>query len=142
MAPGWGVFVLAVASTVEAGRTGCIVGAVEAGGGADTVATRPAGGGLISNSYPLAACRLARWLPAPVSCGGSGVASGGWGRHSCGPSSRGRAGSGGELAVQGVSLRRWRCWPSSLESFIYGEIQGVEAVEAGGSGAGWWRELA
>ena len=50
---------------------------------------------------------------------------------------------GGELAVQGVSCRRWRCWPSSLESFIYGGIQGVEAVEAGGSGAGgWWRELA
>ena len=103
-------------------------------GGADTVATRPAGGGLLSKSYPLAACRLARWLPAPVSYGGSGVASGGGGRHSCGPSSRGRAGSGGELAVQGVSLRRWRCGPAVQESSIYGGIRGVEAVEAGGSG--------
>ena len=80
------------------------------------------------------------------------LASGGWGRHCCDPASR-RLVAGGwwraatstagrEKAVQGVSCRRWRCWPSVQESSIYGEIQGVEAVEAGGSGAAGGREPA
>ena len=53
-----------------------------------------------------------------LSAGSMAPASGGWGRHCCDPASR----------------RRWRwragrtgrivCWPSSLESFIYGEIRG------------------
>ena len=41
--------------------------------------------------------------------------------------------AGDRMAVQGVSGARWRCWPSSLESSFYSEIQGVEAVEVGGS---------
>ena len=41
--------------------------------------------------------------------------------------------AGDRMAVQGVSCRRWRCWPSVQESPFSGEIQGVEAVEVGGS---------
>ena len=44
--------------------------------------------------------------------------------------------AGDRMAVQGVSGARWRCWPSSLESSFYSEIQGGGAVEAGGSGGG------
>ena len=40
---------------------------------------------------------------------------------------------------RGPSARGRRLAPSVQESSIYGGIQGVEAVEAGGSGAGgWW----
>ncbi len=41
-----------------------------------------------------------------------------------------------ERTVQGVSGARWRCRPSVQESPFSGKIQGVEAVEVGGSGGG------
>ena len=73
--------------------------------------------------------------------GRRGVAAPGSLRHSCGfgqpPAAAALAATstaGDRMAVQGVSCRRWRCWPSVLESSFSGWIQGVEAVEVGGSG--------
>ena len=95
------------------------------------VSADPAAGGCVS----------AGWLLAPAPSNGVGPSSWRGLRHYCGPGQPPavRVGSmdGEGKAVQGLSCRRWRCWPSVLESSFLGRIQGVEAVEVGGCAVCW-----
>ena len=81
------------------------------------VSADPAAGGCVS----------AGWLLAPAPSNGVGPSSWRGLRHYCGPGQPPavRVGSmdGEGKAVQGLSCRRWRCWPSVLESSFLGRIQ-------------------
>ncbi len=108
------------------GRTGVIVEAVE------VLAVLP--GILFPGLIPgVEAVEVGGLLPAPS----NGVGPSSWLPPALlqpGQPPAWRVGSmdGEGKAVQGLSCRRWRCWPSSTESPFLGWIQGVEAVEVGG----------